>query len=123
MRPDKFTERAREIIAASQELAVGYRHNQWDIEHLFLALVKQEDDLVAQILAKLGVNSEVLKRKLENILDSAPKMSEGTQIFATPRIQTLLENAGREATQFKKMEKMLPIPTMVGPASNDDSRP
>jgi ATP-dependent Clp protease ATP-binding subunit ClpC len=102
MRPEKFTEQAREIIAASQEIAVGYRHSQWDIEHLFMAMLKQESGIAVQIFQKLGIDIETLKGQLQSVLDNAPQMSQAsTQIYATPRIANLMQNAAREAEQFK----------------------
>ena len=34
MKPERFTEQAQEVLAASQELVRRYRHNQWDVEHI-----------------------------------------------------------------------------------------
>jgi ATP-dependent Clp protease ATP-binding subunit ClpC len=102
MRPEKFTEQAREIIGASQELAVSYRHSQWDVEHLFLALLKQDNGIAVKILEKLGIDVESLKRRVEEVLDRTPQMSQvGAQIYATPRIASLMQTAAREAEQFK----------------------
>jgi ATP-dependent Clp protease ATP-binding subunit ClpC len=102
MRPEKFTEQAREVVAASQEIAVGYRHRQWDVEHLFLALLRQENGIAVQILGKLGVDTETLKRRVQAVLDNAPQMSQASvQIYATPRIASLMQSAAREADQFK----------------------
>lgn len=102
MRPEKFTEQAREVIAASQELALGYRHSQWDVEHLFLALLRQEGGIAAQILEKLGTDLEALKGRVQEVLDNAPQMNQaGAQIYATPRIANLMQTAAREANQFK----------------------
>ncbi len=102
IRPEKFTEQAREVIAASQEIAIGYRHSQWDVEHLFLALLRQEGGIALQILEKLGVNIEALKGQVQATLDNAPQMNQGgAQIYATPRIASLMQSAAREAEQFK----------------------
>ncbi len=40
LRPENFTEQAQEVLNASQELMRQYRHNQWDVEHIFLALLQ-----------------------------------------------------------------------------------
>ncbi len=41
MRMDRFTERAQEAIARSQELLQKLGHTQLDVEHLLLALLDQ----------------------------------------------------------------------------------
>ena len=42
MRQDKFTEKAQEVLTASQEIVRQYSHSQWDIEHILLGLLQQE---------------------------------------------------------------------------------
>jgi len=102
MRPEKFTEQAKEALAASQSIASRYHHIQWDVEHILLALLEQEGGLASQILEKLGANVEVVKKRVEDSLDRAPKAThESDQIYATPRIARLMDNAAREADRLK----------------------
>ncbi|MFO7773029.1 MAG: AAA family ATPase [Dehalococcoidia bacterium] len=102
MRPERFTEQAQEVLAASQELVRRYRHNQWDVEHVLLALLEQEKGITQEILRELGVDTEVVKKKVEATLESFPKVAyEAGQIYATPRTSALLENADREAGRLK----------------------
>ena len=102
MRPERFTEQAREVLAASQELVRRFRHSQWDVEHILMALLEQTSGLTSDILQKLGVDAAAVKARVEAGLDSAPKMAyEAEQIYATPRIARLLEGAAREADRLK----------------------
>ncbi|MCS7001382.1 MAG: AAA family ATPase, partial [Dehalococcoidia bacterium] len=102
MRQDRFTEQAQEALAASQELVRRYRHNQWDVEHVLLALLEQRDGLASQILRKLRVDVAGLTSKVEVVLANAPKVaSVGGQIFATPRIAQLFESASAEADRLR----------------------
>ena len=39
LKPDNFTEQAREVLAKSQEVMRRYRHGQWDVEHMLLAVL------------------------------------------------------------------------------------
>jgi ATP-dependent Clp protease ATP-binding subunit ClpC len=102
VRPERFTEQAREVLSASQELVRRYRHSQWDVEHILLALLEQESGLTGEILQKLGVDVSAVKSKLQAVLDSDPKATyEAEQIYATPRIARLLDNANHEADRLK----------------------
>ena len=102
MTPEKFTEQAHEALSASQELVRRYRHGQWDVEHILLALLEQEKGLAQDVLRELGVDVEAVKGRVEATLRSSPKVAyEGTQIYATPRISRLLENARQEADRLK----------------------
>ena len=102
MRPERFTEQARETLAASQELVRRYGHTQWDVEHILMALLEQESGLTSDILEKLGVDVAAVKGRVGGSLESAPKVAyEAGQIYATPRIARLLESAEREAERLK----------------------
>ena len=102
MRPERFTEQAQEVLAASQELLRQYRHNQWDVEHILLALLEQEKGITRDILQLLGVDIDVVKKRVEATLENFPKVAyEAGQIYATPRISALIENANREADRLK----------------------
>ncbi len=102
MRPERFTEQARETLAASQELVRRYGHTQWDVEHILMALLEQESGLTSDILEKLGVDVAAVKGRVGASLEGAPKAAyEAGQIYATPRIARLLESAEREADRLK----------------------
>jgi len=102
MRQEKFTERAQEALALSQELVRQYQHSQWDVEHVLLALLEQEQGLVSDILKELGVDVEAVKGKVREALEKVSKVAYQTgQIYATPRIAALLETAKAEADRLK----------------------
>jgi ATP-dependent Clp protease ATP-binding subunit ClpC len=102
LKPEGFTEQAQEVLAASQELVRRYRHNQWDVEHILLALLEQEKGITRDILQMLGVGVDVVKRRVAATLEGFPQVTyQAGQIYATPRISALLENASREADRLK----------------------
>jgi ATP-dependent Clp protease ATP-binding subunit ClpC len=102
MRQEKFTEQAQEALSASQELVRTYKHNQWDIEHILMALLQQEKGLIVDLLKTLGVNIDSIRQQVESTLERMPKVSyEAGQIYATPRIQWLFQAADAEAKRLK----------------------
>jgi len=102
MRPERFTEQALEVITASQELVQRYKHSQWDVEHIMLALLQQEGGVASQILEHIGVNVTALKERVDGVLSTIPQItSEGMQIYTTPRVRNVLERASHEADQVK----------------------
>ena len=54
LKPEQFTEQAREVIGISQEIVRRYRHSQWDSEHVLMAILEQRDGLPAQVLQEIG---------------------------------------------------------------------
>ena len=102
MKPERFTEQAQEVLAASQELLRHYQHNQWDVEHILLALLEQEKGVTRDILQALNVDVEAVKQRVQATLEGFPKVAyQAGQIYATPRISALLENANKEADRLK----------------------
>jgi len=102
---NRFTEKLQEAVRTAQSLASRRGQQQLDVDHLLLALLEQSGGLAPSILLKAGVNPEILHRRLVQDLDKLPSVS-GTatgidQIYVTPRLQTLLTNAEREAKRLK----------------------
>ena len=102
MRPDRFTEKAQEALATSQQTIQEMRHSQWDVEHVLLALLRQEGGLTRTLLETMGVDPDQVQGRVQEALEQSPKMSSpGTQVFVTPRLQSLFQNADAEARRLK----------------------
>ncbi len=105
MRFDRFTERAQDAAARAYEIVQRYSHTQVDTEHMFLALLEQNDGVVPQILEHLTVDVTRMQERVDEELRNSPKVSVyggGVgQIFYTPRIRTILELGQGEANRLK----------------------
>ena len=102
MRQDRFTEQAQQVLRASQELVRQTRHAQWDVEHVFFALVQTRDGLAREVLQKMGVDADALGRAIKAQLETAPKLTgDVMQIYTTPRVVGLLERANAEAERLQ----------------------
>jgi ATP-dependent Clp protease ATP-binding subunit ClpC len=104
MQSNRFTQQAQEALQRSQELLGELRHNQLDTEHVFLALLQQPEGLTPKVLEKLGVDVELLRRRVRETLDRAPKVSQAyggqMQVYVTPRFHRLLQGASEEANRL-----------------------
>ena len=105
MRFDRFTERAQDAAAGAYEIVKRYSHTQVDTEHLFLALLEQNDGAVPQLLNQLNIDVAAMQERLDEELRNSPKVAVyggGVgQVFYTPRIRTVLELAQGEANRLK----------------------
>ena len=102
LRPDDFTEQGQHTLSLSNEIVRRYNHTQWDVEHILLALLEIEDGVPVEVLRKLGVAVDGMRRRVEEALDRAPRAAyETSQIYATPRAGMLLANAKAEAERLK----------------------
>ena len=97
-----FTEQAREAISSSQNLLREYRHSQWDVEHVLLALLQLTQGVPARILSQAHVDPDLLADRVEAALRQSPRLGVVAQtIYATPRLQQVLDNARAEAERLR----------------------
>ena len=107
MRFDRFTERAQDAAMRAYEILQRYQHSQADTEHLFLALLEQTDGLIPQILETLGEDPELVRDRIDNVLQSSPKTSAPEsgpmnvgQVYITPRLKRVLDLSNEEANRL-----------------------
>jgi len=102
---NRFTIKSQEAIAQAQSKAIEYGHQQIDGEHLLLALVEQHDGLIPQLLQKMGVPAQSFRAKTEEALNRIPRVSglgtEAGKVYVTPRLNTALVQAEKEAKKLK----------------------
>jgi ATP-dependent Clp protease ATP-binding subunit ClpC len=106
MRFDRFTERAQDAFARAHEILQRYRHSQLDAEHLLLALLEQTGGAVQSILERLSVDGEMLRQRVDEVLQASPKTyypygGGQAQVYVTPRVKRIVDVANEEATRLK----------------------
>jgi ATP-dependent Clp protease ATP-binding subunit ClpC len=105
MRFDRFTERAQEAAQRAAEIIQRYGHNQIDTEHILLALIEQPQGVITQLLEIMSVDAEALTERLDYILRTSPKANifggGAGQIFITPRVKRIIDQANEEANRLK----------------------
>lgn len=99
-----MTERLQTGLMEAQTLAIKHNHQEIDEPHLFLALLEQEDSLIAAILQNVGIPSEKIKVSLLAALQKKPQVSgsgaEQGKLYITAKLQKLLVNAEEIAKNF-----------------------
>ena len=98
---EKFTIKAQEAVAAAQQSAQEQNHQQLDGEHLLLALVRQEDSLIPQLLQKLGVSIPPLESDLQRELGRRARVTGASQVYPTQDLQNAFAAAVKEAGKLK----------------------
>ncbi len=104
MRLERFTEKAQEAFQEAQEIMHEQHHTQLDVEHIFLAMLRQRDGLSARAINRLGVDSDMVGQRVERELEKSPKVygqyGYGNQVYITPRTQRLVKRAEEEAARL-----------------------
>ena len=101
---NKFTDKAKHVLIASQQIMRRYQHSQVDVEHVLLALLDSTDGLANQIIERAGGDSAGVKRDVEAQLAKSPKVETsgegGTgQVYVTPALLEILEQTAWEQAQ------------------------
>jgi ATP-dependent Clp protease ATP-binding subunit ClpB len=72
MRMDKLTSKFQMALADAQSLAVGRDHNYIEPVHVLVALLDQEGGSVRHLLTQAGVNTNLLRSHLGEMLERLP---------------------------------------------------
>jgi ATP-dependent Clp protease ATP-binding subunit ClpC len=94
---DKFTDRARKIIALAQKEAERFRHDYIGTEHILLGLVKEGSGVAVTALNNLNVDVDKVRREVEKLVVSHEKDGPSTPLPFTPQAKKVLELASEEA--------------------------
>ena len=99
---EKYTEKSRQAVSLSQEIAIKKENQQIEGEHLHLALLLQEEGLIPKLLQFMGENLSIITNDVEKEVEKFPKVyGHDSSIFATRRFNKLLLDAEDISKKFK----------------------
>jgi ATP-dependent Clp protease ATP-binding subunit ClpB len=113
----KFTDQAWDAITKSQEVARRSSNQNLEVEHVAIALLEQQD-LASKILARVGVDVEVLMRKLQEFTDKQPKLDRVVDLYLGKGLDSLLDRA--EATRTTWQDQVIAVDHLILALSEDD---
>ncbi|MEA5392077.1 ATP-dependent chaperone ClpB [Cyanobium gracile UHCC 0139] len=113
-----FTEKAWGAVVASQQLAQQRRQQQMDSEHLFAALLAQQD-LASRILEKAGVDLGVLGQKLEAFIAAQPSLATAPDnVYLGKGLNAVLDRADALKQEFQ--DSYIAVEHLVLALAGDD---
>src|SRR3954454_3806310 len=101
MNINKYTEKAREAVAAAIELARTANNPQLEPEHLLAALIEQRDGIVPNLLRKMNADPAALARGARELLKKLPAAYGGAEPGMSPRLKLVTDQAQAEADRLK----------------------
>jgi len=101
MNINKYTEKAREAVAAAVELAQTGNNPQVEPEHLLAALVDQREGITSEILRKMNVDPAVVSRGVKDLIAKLPSAYGGSQPGMSQRLKLVTDQAQAEADRLK----------------------
>ena len=94
---DRFNDRAKRVLALSQEEAIQLRHNYIGTEHLLLGLLRADDSIAAQVLESLGIGLARARTATEYIIGIGAEPTAPSDITLSTGTKKVLELAIDEA--------------------------
>ena len=102
---NNYTQKSKEAIQRAQQIALEYQHMAVDEEHLAMALTEEPQDLIPQILKRIGVSPESLQDALKDALERTPRVTgsgrEADKIYISNELDKALNEADALAKQMK----------------------
>ncbi len=91
MNQEKYTQKALAALSESQQLTALHYQQEVSTRHLLLALAKEEDGMIGQILAQSQIDVKLLKSKVETLITNQPSVrgQEGSLRMNTAMIRVL----------------------------------
>jgi ATP-dependent Clp protease ATP-binding subunit ClpA len=93
---ERFTDEARQVVAAAQEEAQGLRHNYIGTEHILLGCFANTELGAGAALTALGLTADYVREQVTEIVGPGEQVISGRAPF-TPRAKKVLELSLREA--------------------------
>ncbi len=101
MKWDKFTVKSQEAVQAASQHAAENGNPEVLPLHLMAALLEDREGVVIPVLEKIGVPIEQLLSGVNAAIQKLPKVQGGTQPGLSVPLQKVLEQAFKEAENFK----------------------
>lgn len=73
---DKFNENGQQALTNSFELVAQSRHNKLEVEHLVVAMLRQSNGLLPQVIERLGLDAEKINQAADERLDRIPRAAK-----------------------------------------------
>jgi ATP-dependent Clp protease ATP-binding subunit ClpC len=90
----KTTKSVQEAFIKAQDYLNNFKHNQLDVEHIILAFLENENNIINSILNTIGINKEVFKNQIIEDLKKRPTVSYiSDTIYITPNLKESMELA------------------------------
>ncbi len=101
VRMDKLTYKAQEALQGAQELARQLGNPQIEPAHLLRTLLAQEEGLIRPLLKKLEIDPGSVTQGVDDLLARQPKVSGEAQVYLSPGLNKVLDDAFKQAGQMK----------------------
>ena len=105
MNAEKYTQKSLEALRDAQEIVIRNQNMQIDQQHLLLALIRQENGLIAQLVKKMKVDTTRMIQSCEREIGRIPKVTgpgrEADKVYISQALDACLIEAEQQAQNMK----------------------
>jgi len=94
---ERFTDRARKVMALANQEAQRFNHEYIGTEHILLGLIKEGGGVGATVLRNFNLDIRKIHLEVEKYVQSGPKMVTTDRLPESPRAKKAIEYAFEEA--------------------------
>ncbi len=95
----KFTQKSIQAVQDCEKIAMEYGNQEIEQEHLFFALLTQEDGLISKMMEKMGLDVNLVVNRVEQAVGKRVKVQGGKQ-YVGQDLNNVLLHAEDEAKQM-----------------------
>ena len=105
MNMQKFTQKSLEALNDAQSVAISHENTQVDQEHVFYALLDQEDGLIPSILTKMNTDVKAVKAAVTTSINKKTRVSgpgrEADKIYISQDVDKMLVKGEKIAEKMQ----------------------
>ena len=105
MNIQKFTQKSLEAIQSAQNLAIENKNAQVEQEHIFLALLEQENSLTKELLKKITANVDNIEEQVKQKIETKPQVTGSARpsdsMYVSQDVDIVLTEAEKIAKKMK----------------------
>lgn len=110
MQINKFTQKSMEAIKECEKIALEYGNQEIEQEHLLLALVRQTDGLIPQLIEKMNIGLADFDSRVEAAVNKRTKVQGGNQYIGQDLNKVLIsaeDIAGVMGDEYVSVEHLM----------------
>jgi excisionase family DNA binding protein len=108
LRFDRFTTAAQAAAEAANNEVRARQHTQLEVEHVLLALLRQPDGILQQVLQRLGIDPDQVAQRLDQALAKLPGdpafQHSPNHLAISERVHRIIQRAEELANQLPELQ-------------------
>jgi len=97
---ENFTIKSQEALQKAAEIATSNQQQAIEPGHILKAILATDENVQNYLFKKLNINGTILKTKLDEVINSYPRVS-GQQPYLSSSTNMVLQNADKELREFE----------------------